>query len=877
LYNKLIRFIFISLVLVAFHADLFREGAFSNTFSLLPYVWAGNVNGTGQGEKNRGSGIELPPLETDEDKLKFLIWIKNRIPNLFSDAAQYDIDLMAILDDQKKLVDILKTYPGYEEAFRSRKYVELTLTPPPEGIEVNQVQLKPGVVRQWKEKLENTLDQWAQGSHSQQGSITEALLAEVKKTLLSESKESDKQSGQAASKTFATLQQIIGIKDRLGKEPYNYSQKASLVDKLAVVEKILSDHPEIQVGDALRSQLNRLLISERNKVPVLKSKDLAELYLALRHAERNGQPSQQAQDARQSLSKLSVLDLQYFSDQHDVLQPAVENMTQGLFNNDHKKKTALLNGLVSNIQHFTSQTEKKVIKATEPVILKEVTPREAIFRGCTGGDCSSQYSFPYPNDPHERVFFIYDKNEKLKGYVSSTEVEVEGKKSLYVITISGNRVNAGDTEIVLLGLDQAQIKKELGVSQIILPNSENILDLINFMEIRGVYQKHVEHKKTIPIKYYDQFLRLGIEKFKSDNNTHDYDHMKRNNAGVILSEDHNNKIQPENVKVREIELPSEPFKDLHLTQGEALEFALDMNYLGRDSLVNRIIKLQGIDKKTFNHVLKLLENPEHDTVEQFYKELSKTESSWGISFQNKEYLLRCGLINASNAFGENHIENTAKWILKEFEEYESTDYVDEIESYRDHLNETKAYKKHSAKLLTQFDPNNFEDSMRALDRDLNATQVYINEDFRKWIEKGLLHNDVKVRESAAVILRNYRGRDAHLLFEIVFNNKNEDPIVYEWALESIQVYEGYWLNKLKSENKLLSILVSLLVMNTPYARQASLSMIEEHYPKFFAGMDKERYSQLRKYVGSSYKQPIHEVISVEYLNGILEYLKSPSL
>jgi hypothetical protein len=66
-------------------------------------------------------------------------------------------------------------------------------------------------------------------------------------------------------------------------------------------------------------------------------------------------------------------------------------------------------------------------------------------------------------------------------------------------------------------------------------------------------------------------------------------------------------------------------------------------------------------------------------------------------------------------------------------------------------------------------------------------------------------------------------------------------------------------------------------MNTPYARQASLSMIEEHYPKFFAGMDEERYSQLRKYVGSSYKQPIHEVISVEYLNGILEYLKSPSL
>src|SRR5690348_14986109 len=48
------------------------------------------------------SGIVLPSFKNDEDKLKFLVYLKKKIPNLFSDAATYDINLLDILDDQKK-------------------------------------------------------------------------------------------------------------------------------------------------------------------------------------------------------------------------------------------------------------------------------------------------------------------------------------------------------------------------------------------------------------------------------------------------------------------------------------------------------------------------------------------------------------------------------------------------------------------------------------------------------------------------------------------------------------------------------------------------------------------------------------------------------
>ena len=42
--------------------------------------------------------IQLPLMQTAEQKLEALIEIKKRVPKLFSDAAQYDIDLMAKLN-----------------------------------------------------------------------------------------------------------------------------------------------------------------------------------------------------------------------------------------------------------------------------------------------------------------------------------------------------------------------------------------------------------------------------------------------------------------------------------------------------------------------------------------------------------------------------------------------------------------------------------------------------------------------------------------------------------------------------------------------------------------------------------------------------------
>jgi hypothetical protein len=63
----------------------------------------------------------LPTLETDEQKLAFLLYVRREIPQLFSDAATFDIDLMGILGDQKELQDLLLKYPRYESQIAAWK------------------------------------------------------------------------------------------------------------------------------------------------------------------------------------------------------------------------------------------------------------------------------------------------------------------------------------------------------------------------------------------------------------------------------------------------------------------------------------------------------------------------------------------------------------------------------------------------------------------------------------------------------------------------------------------------------------------------------------------------------------------------------------
>ena len=148
--------------------------------------------------------------------------------------------------------------------------------------------------------------------------------------------------------------------------------------------------------------------------------------------------------------------------------------------------------------------------------------------------------YPYHNDPHERVYFIKsgpEKDAETKGYATATEVLLDSeekgtsneaagsedgagasstaseknhrpKKGLYVNTISGNKINAGDTELILRGLEAR--KTELGIDHSLLPVKATIPDLISFPTIKGVYEHYSKGKTSVSIHHQYSDIRSAI-------------------------------------------------------------------------------------------------------------------------------------------------------------------------------------------------------------------------------------------------------------------------------------------------------------------------------------------------------------------------------
>jgi hypothetical protein len=256
---------------------------------------------------------------------------------------------------------------------------------------------------------------------------------------------------------------------------------------------------------------------------------------------------------------------------NDVLKPILADYFK-----DEKRLSRALSFIHKEINNYASDTISNQTKVTSSIELVQVPPQIGIFRGCIGGDCSSQFSFPYPNDPHEKVFYI--KTKTLKGYVSTTEVMVGAEKALYVITISGANVSAEDVELIFRGFEKA--KEALGVKHIILPTLNNLAGLINFPNIRAVYENHIKKSNhSIEIVYQDKEIRDAIEKYKpwSGYNAGAYDHSDRNKNGVVLLIKNN----PVKVEIAERLLP----QDKSFSNEDLFEFIRELRSSGRKEMM----------------------------------------------------------------------------------------------------------------------------------------------------------------------------------------------------------------------------------------------------------------------------------------------------
>ncbi len=671
--------------------------------------------------------IQLPSLKTDGEKLAFLIEIKHKLPKLFSDAASYDINLFSLLDDEAQLLTKLKSNPKYLQEFENKTYDEITVTPPLGGLEVGTKKIKLEAIQQWKSQLSQSLQELKRELKDERGGLSPEKVVNSQINGIFGSLEDSGNLQNLSGKKFGRLLAEFGKEKQnqaLFNEKIGKAKDLDLKGRLILVLELYDQFP-VKPHTVTKGHLEHAIqfLSEVEELIALSTLQVV-LHRPGQAENADGKPWESWKAAEESLNQLNGQDLEYFLDKQDTLAPLVRNSISSQIStlSTHPAlESELIEAIFKRVDSYAQQTEGEIQKATEKIRLTQVPPAMGIFRGCPGGDCSSQYSFPYPNDPHERVFFIYDSKDQLKGYVSSTEVVAQGERALYIITISGKRVNAADTELILRALDRK--KEQLGVKNILLPEPSKVDGLINFQEIRGVYETYTRKRPVIPIHYQDPDLRSIIEGYQDTPfNSGSYDHMKNNQHGVVLkfSDQKSNQLSVEHERLFETRILPKSFKEIQ--SSDIVEFLLDLNKSGRSKIVQKVTQIREVQSKInlshfselTDHLLKKCEEEAGTplSVQSYRHQVQTLFSQMGMDsnyLENHLSLLYPGIVHCQDSYLDQNINLISELIIKHIKENLAVNSITVPylkDSDKKAISQSAPFLKYYEKLVQQIkDPN----------------------------------------------------------------------------------------------------------------------------------------------------------------------------
>lgn len=578
-----------------------------------------------------GPSLPAPRPKTEEEKLAFLISVQEQVPNLFEDAARFDIDLLKLVEDQSELRKLLERDPAYVRAIRERApYLDLSIRPPSNTV-VQERKIKPEALASWKAELQGGL----KNIHLNPGGLAEsALLAQIKANL-------DKLQGRSSNGL------LTGLIQSLPKELRTQAFRAQdFESKIRILNESLAD----PLPPEFKSEIHGLRPGVGKKEGLDLLQDLRQLETRLRNQVElhlvlqgvlEGKAPVSMDELAAKLRELKMSDLEFFADR-DALAPRLLKLEARLGLNS-KQLSGVAAQVQAHIGSFTAQTETVLAELGDGLKLSEVPPQIGIFRGCTGGDCSSQFSFPYPNAPNERVYFVHSPDGRIKGYVTGAIVEANGKKTLNVLTIAGSRISSADTKMILSGLHEA--RAQIGVEQLSLPAS-GFESLINYEPIRAVYRDVNQAGEKAQIKFVDKESRQKIEAFKSEYNRGHYDHMAQQSDVTVFD--------PEKHAGLRLQVEADPHPARFalrktVSRQEVLSFALDLIHSGREKQLEQVLRIKKIDKSKVDALKAALENPQKKPLAEYRADLQARLKSLGAEvsiLDKKSYLTFAGRLQS---------------------------------------------------------------------------------------------------------------------------------------------------------------------------------------------------------------------------------------
>jgi hypothetical protein len=341
---------------------------------------------------------ERPALPDMPAKLSYLAYIRDHIPFLFEEVAQYDKDILALLDAESTLLAALKEMPDYVSKNTERKdLVQLkidTIAPGRGQIRV----LKEGVAQAWKTELAATL-----ATLNSNRGRAKPLVA-IKEAL-------DAILPELVKKSPSGL--LTGLINSLPRESRGAAFKLSQTDQLAYVTANLSDEAfrssfrasnfGLDAENLTRSDV--LALTERM---LAQEKAAIELVKLAAFAAESGVPS-----VAQLRTKIVNADEKALTAL--VEAKSVEKALTALDSDSAwKKQTAGFSKSAENsFKPYYESAEGNVPVVAETHTLREMPPNLALFRGFIGGDCSTSYSYGFAYVPTERYFFLYNQAARL--------------------------------------------------------------------------------------------------------------------------------------------------------------------------------------------------------------------------------------------------------------------------------------------------------------------------------------------------------------------------------------------------------------------------------------------------------------------------------
>lgn len=658
------------------------------------------------------------PLETDADKLSFLLSLSERIPGIFKDAVTYDHDLFELLEKQRELQQKLE---------KMKSYRSLAQKQPPSLLKIEVLagqnkkavakKLDPKVLEKWRAELDATLgilSSWQMEDESWWKTEDEPRQARANPALgprpiVWEGGELDAPLKQALRKRvfswtrFSINGFLTGLVNTLPPERRREVFKLPMEEKLKALENELPEEliskgfnpapygieaERLEKKEALRLLESHLALQEEVR-------RLAEFYMLLENQDGNLPGSHWELEER--IRRTGEAELDFFKDPIAFSEHFEKMLSSAGLGLDEKARENLLRLVQKHVKGIVSSTVETVSEITGSLLLEEVGPLVGIFRGFAGNDCSTQYSFPYPNSPMERVFFVYDASRRLKGYVAATLVKAgkkfitrtpsfKGERALYLHTINGKRISSSDVQLILGGL--AQALGHFGAKAMVLPTRKMINVFVNSSEIESALndQPLASGEAAADLRYLDNQVRRVLYEHMPEDPEYgrvNYDTAEVNTAGLKLD------LKAQNgVSVQVQSVPPAPYVRKKISKEEAFWLAMDFELANRGAQAHRLMEAVKVDPERFAQIAGALENrprrdleyefgisSDPDSLDEHLKSVNRAIKDSGLKITLEELRLRQpkffykGWFRAPDAMSEKWADKTIGY-LKEIPEEE---------------------------------------------------------------------------------------------------------------------------------------------------------------------------------------------------------------